>query len=394
MRWWNTPYRHLMSGVSSFIPFIVAGGVLISFAFLFDSANASTPTFGTTNPVSAWLLDLGAKIIGLMLPILAGYIAYSIADKPGLLVGMAGGLVALAGGSGFIGAIIAGFAGGYLTVFLRWLTKKLPRSFEGVRVLLVYPIIGAVLIGLAMVPINLLVPPINAALTEFLTNLSTGNAVVLGLVLGAMIAFDMGGPVNKVAYLFAVSTLTTGDGTAVASAPMGMVAAGAFAISGGCALATFMFRRKFSPELRDAGKAAAVMGLTFIGEGAIPFAIAHPTKVIPSIMTGSAVGAGLAALFGITLAAPIGGVFTIPLINNIPLYLLAGAIGTVVAAVMMGLLLKPYQPQPGIEDAVVEEQVLEDMAEVEGAAIAAAGGAAEVADTASSVEPAKDDTQK
>lgn len=360
MKWWNTPYRHLMSGVSSFIPFIVAGGVLISFAFLFDAANASTATFGTTNPVSAWLLDLGGKIIGLMLPILAGYIAYSIADKPGLLVGMAGGLVALAGGSGFIGAIIAGFAGGYLTVLLRWLTKKLPRAFEGVRVLIVYPIVGAVLIGLAMIPVNLLVTPLNAVLTSFLTSLSSGSAVVLGIVLGLMIAFDMGGPVNKVAYLFSVSTLTAADGSTIASAPMGMIAAGAFAISGGCALATFLFRKKFSPELRDAGKAAAIMGLTFIGEGAIPFAIAHPTRVIPSIMTGSAVGAGLAGLFGITLSAPIGGVFTIPLINNIPLYLLAGAIGTAVSAVMMGLLLKPYTPETGIGDMVVEEQERDD----------------------------------
>ncbi|MGN6503021.1 MAG: fructose-specific PTS transporter subunit EIIC, partial [Pseudolysinimonas sp.] len=207
MKWLNTPYRHLMSGVSSFIPFIVAGGMLISFAFLFDAANASTPTFGTTNPVSAWLLDIGGKTIGLMLPILAGYIAYSIADKHGLLVGMVGGLVALSGGSGFVGALIAGFAGGYLTLGLKWLTKKLPRSFEGVRVLIVYPLIGAVLIGLAMIVVNLFVPPINNLMNGFLQSLSGGSAVLLGLVLGAMIAFDMGGPVNKAAYLFSVATL-------------------------------------------------------------------------------------------------------------------------------------------------------------------------------------------
>ena len=386
MKWWNTPYRHLMSGVSSFIPFIVAGGVLISFAFLFDAANASSPTFGTTNPVSAWLLDIGAKVIGLMLPILAGFIAYSIADKPGLLVGMAGGLVALAGGSGFVGALIAGFAGGYLTVGLRWLTKKLPRAFEGVRVLIVYPVIGAVLIGLAMIPVNLLVTPLVDVLNGFLTNLSTGSAIVLGLVLGAMVAVDMGGPINKTAYLFAVATLTAADGATVASAPMGMIGAAAFAISGGCALATFIFRRKFSPELRDAGKAASVMGLTFIAEGAIPFAVAHPKEVIPSIVTGSAVAGGLAGLFGITLTAPIGGIFTIPLVNNIPLYLLAGAIGTTVSAVMMGLLLKPYKPEPGIEDAVVEEQERED---AEAAAVAADASA-----TADTKTGTKDDAKK
>ena len=343
MKWWNTPYRHLMSGVSSFIPFIVAGGILISFAFLFDVANTGQPTFGTGNPVSAWLLDIGGKTIGLMLPILAGFIAYSIADKPGLLVGMVGGLVALAGGSGFVGALIAGFAGGYLVLGLKWLTKKLPRSFEGVRVLIVYPVIGAVLIGLVMIVVNLLVPPINSVLTGFLQSLSGASAVILGLVLGAMIAVDMGGPVNKAAYLFSVATLTTADGATIASAPMGMIGAGAFAISGGCALATFLFRKKFSPELRDAGKAASVMGLTFIAEGAIPFAIAHPKAVLPGIIAGSAVGGGLAGLFGITLTAPIGGVFTIPLINNIPLYLLAGAIGTLVSALIIGVLMKPYQ---------------------------------------------------
>jgi PTS system fructose-specific IIC component len=355
MKWWNAPYRHLMSGVSSFIPFIVAGGVLISFAFLFDAGNASEATFGSTNPVSAWLLGLGGQVIGLMLPILAGYIAYSIADKPGLLVGMAGGLVALAGGSGFVGALIAGFAGGYLTLGLKWLTKKLPRSFEGVRVLIVYPVIGAVLIGLAMIPVNLLVTPLVNVLNGFLTNLSTGSSVVLGLVLGAMIAIDMGGPINKTAYLFSVATLTAADGGTVASGAMGMIGAGAFAISGGCALATFLFRRKFSPELRNAGKAASVMGLTFIAEGAIPFAIAHPKAVIPSIVTGSAVAGGLAGLFGVTLTAPIGGIFTIPLVSNIPLYLLAGAIGTAISAVMMGLLLKPYSEQLKAQDAVLEE---------------------------------------
>jgi PTS system fructose-specific IIC component len=349
---WNAVYRHLMSGVSSFIPFIVAGGMLISFAFLFDAGNASAPTFGSTNPVSAWLLTVGGLAMGLMLPILGGYIAYSIGDKPALLVGMLGGLLAKEGGSGFIGTLVAGFVAGYLVLGLKQLVKKMPRSFEGVKALIIYPVVGGVLIGLAMIPVNAVVTPVSDAMNAFLQNLSTGSSVVLGAVIGAMAAFDMGGPVNKAAYLFSVATLTTADGATVASPAMGMIGAAAFAISGGCALATFMFPRKFSPELRDAGKAATVMGLTFIAEGAIPFVIARPKEVIPSIMTGAAVGGALAGLFGITLTAPIGGVFTIPLVNNIWLYLLSGAIGTLVAAVMMGLFLKPYQV-PVEEDDVV-----------------------------------------
>lgn len=338
----NAVYRHLMSGVSFFIPFIVAGGVLISFAFLFDAGNAGTPTFGTTNPVSAWLLNIGVLAIGMMLPILGGYIAYSIADRPGLLAGVVVGLLARDAGSGFFGTIAGGFLAGYIVLGLKTLTRGLPRSFEGARTLIIYPVLGTALTALGMIAVNAFVTPVNNAMTAFLQNLSTGSAVVLGAVLGAMAAFDMGGPVNKAAYLFCVATLTAPDGSTVASPAMGMIGAAGFTISSSCAVATFLFPRKFSEELRDAGKAAMVMGLSFIAEGAIPFVIAHPKQVLPSIMTGAAVAGGLAGLAGITLTAPIGGIFTIPLVNKIGLYLLVSVIGTFVSAFMIGFMLKPH----------------------------------------------------
>jgi fructose PTS system EIIBC or EIIC component len=338
----NAVYRHLMSGVSYFIPFIVAGGMLISFAFLFDAGNANTPTFGTTNPVSAWLLNVGVLAIGMMLPILAAYIAYSIADRPGLLPGIVVGLLARDAGSGFIGAIAGGFLAGYVVLGLKTLTKGLPRSFDGVRVLIIYPVLGTVAVALGMIVINAFVTPVNTAMNGFLQNLSTGNAVILGAVVGAMAAFDMGGPVNKAAYLFCVATLTAPDGSVIASPAMGMIGAAGFTISSSCAVATFLFPKKFSQELKDAGKAAMVMGLTFIAEGSIPFVIAKPKQVWPSIITGSAVAGALAGLAGITLTAPIGGIFTLPLVNKIGIYLLVSVIGTFVSALMMGFMLKPH----------------------------------------------------
>lgn len=335
-------YVDLMSGVSYFIPFVVAGGVIISLAFLLDAANASAATFGATNPVSAWLLNTGALAMGLMLPILAGYIAFSIADRPGLLPGMMVGLLAREGGSGFLGAIAGGFLAGYVVKLLKNLTKTLPRSFEGARTLIIYPVFGTLLVAFGMIAVNFVVGPINTAMNNFLQNLSTTNSALLGAVIGAMVAFDMGGPVNKAAYLFSVATLTTAAGTTVPSVAMGACAAAGMTISTSCGLATVLFPKKFSQELKDAGKAAWIMGLSFIAEGSIPFVIAHPKAVLPSIMTGSAVAGALAGLFGITITAPIGGIVTIPLTNNIPLYLLFVIIGTFVSALMMGALLKPH----------------------------------------------------
>ena len=345
----STVYQDLMTGVTHFIPFIVAGGVLISFAFLFDVKNASAATFGATNPVSAWLLNIGALAMGLMLPILSGYIAFSIADRPGLLAGMVAGLLAKDGGSGFLGAIAGGFAAGYIIKLLKQVTKGLPRSFEGAKTLIIFPVFGVLLTGLAMIGVNFVVNPIMLVMNNFLQNLSEGSAIVLGAVIGAMVAFDMGGPVNKVAYLFCVASLTSEAGTAVASIPMGAVGCAGMTISTSCALATILFPKKFSEHLKDSGKAALIMGISFIAEGAIPFAIEHPKEVIPSIMTGAAVAGGLAGLFKLTLSAPIGGIFTLPLTSNILLYLLCFIIGTLVSTFMMGALLKNH-----VEEEVVE----------------------------------------
>ncbi len=343
-------YRDVMSGVSHFIPFIVAGGMLISFAFLFDASNAGTATFGATNAFSAWLLNIGGIAMGLMLPILAGYIAFSIADRPGLLAGMLAGMLAKNGGSGFLGAIAGGFAAGYIIKLLKTATKGLPLSFEGAKTLIIFPVLGVLLTGLVMIGVNFVVVPINTVLNSLLQNLNEGSAVVLGAVIGAMLAFDMGGPVNKVAYLFAVASLTGNAGITVPSIAMGAAGCSGMTISTSCFLATILFPKKFSQQLKDSGKAALIMGLSYIGEGAIPFAIEHPKEVIPSIMTGAAVAGGLSGFLKLTLTAPIGGVFTLPLTSNVLLYLLCFVIGTLVSTFMMGTMLKEYVEEENLDE--------------------------------------------
>ena len=333
-------YNDLMSGVSYFIPFVVAGGIIISLAFLFDTANAGQAVFGAGNPLSAWLITTGSNAMGYMLPVLAGYIAFSIADRPGLLPGMMVGLLAKDGGSGFIGAIAGGFIAGYIILGLKKITKGLPRSFEGAKTLIIFPVVGVLLACGAMILVNGVVAPINSAMNSFLQNLSTGNAVLLGAVIGGMVAVDMGGPINKAAYLFSVATLTAADGSSIASITMCSCACAGMAISTSCALATTLFPKKFTQELKDAGKAAWVMGLSFIAEGAIPFVIAHPKQCLPAIVIGAGTSGALSALFGLTITAPIGGVFTIPLVSNILVYLMCFIIGTVVSACIMGFTLK------------------------------------------------------
>lgn len=333
-------YKHLMSGVSYMLPFVVAGGMILSLAFLFDAANAGTATFGTTNPISAWLLPLGNTAFSFMLPIMAGFISFSISNRPGLLPGMVVGALSASGGSGFIGAILGGFITGFIVEYLKKLTKKLPSSFEGTKVLIIYPLLGTLAAGLIMLGINSVVTPINVMLTDFLQNLSGTNIIVLGLLIGGMVAVDMGGPVNKTAYLFSVATLTTADGLSTASAVMACCACAGMTISTSCALATTLFPRKFNKELKEAGKAAYIMGMSFIAEGAIPFVAAKPKAVLPSIVTGAAIAGGLCAAFNVTITAPIGGIFTVPLTSNIPMYLLAFLIGTLVSALMIGFLAK------------------------------------------------------
>ncbi len=347
----NGLYKHIMTGVSYFLPVVVVGGMLIAFAFLFDARNASLPTYGSTNAISAWLITLGSTAMSMMLPVLAAYIGYSIADRPGLVPGLIVGLLARDGGSGFIGALLGGVIAGYIVLYLKKLTAKMPRSFEAAKTLIIFPVIGTLLVGLVMMAINSVCAPLNTGLTNWLNNISTINAVVLAAILGVMIVSDLGGPINKTAYFFAVASLTAADGSAVSSPVMGIIAAAGLTISTGCALATTLFPKKFSPELKEAGKAAYVMGCTFICEGAIPFAIAKPKQVYPAMILGSVVGGCLAALFGITMPAPLGGLFTIPLVNNIPLYLLAMAIGTLVTALTMGLLIREdYKPEEDADE--------------------------------------------
>mgnify|MGYP001424844532 FL=1 len=339
-------YNHVMTGVSYFLPFVVAGGFLLSMAFLFDASNAGTATFGATNAFSAWLLDTGAIAFSIMLPILAAYIAYSIADRPGILPGMVIGMLASREGSGFIGAIIGGLAAGYIILLLKKATAKLPRTFEGAKTLIIYPVIGLALSAAVMIAINAVVQPINVAMTNWLENLSGVNSILLGAVIGGMLAVDMGGPINKTAYIFSVASLTAADGSAIPSVIMAAAACSGMTISTSCALATTLFPKKFNRNLKEAGKAAYVMGASYIAEGAIPFVIAKPKQILPSIITGAAVAGALASLFKITITAPIGGIFTIPLTNNIPLYLLSFAVGTLVSTGMIGLLVKDEVEEP------------------------------------------------
>lgn len=333
-------YENLMTGVSYFLPFVVGGGILVALAFILDVANANTATFGSSTALTAWFLQVGGIAMGLMFPIMAGYIAYSIADKPALLVGIVSGTLARDGGSGFLGAIVAGFVSGYIILFLKNLTKKFPRSLEGIKTLLIFPIIGLLLGALAMQGVNAVVSPINVGLNGFLQGLSGTSSIIIGAVIGIMLTLDLGGPINKTAYLFSVSTLTAADGLATASVIMASCGASAMVVSSACAVSATLFPKKFSPQLRAAKTSAYIMGLAFFVEGAIPYVIAKPKQILPSLAVGAAITGGLVGMFGVTLAAPIGGVSTLPLVSNIPLYLLSFVIGTAVAVGLIYLFTR------------------------------------------------------
>lgn len=333
-------YKHVMSGVSFMLPFVVAGGVILSFAFLTDMANATEATFGASNPISAWLNATGGLAMSFMLPIMAGYISYSIANRPGLLPGIMVGSLSSSGGSGFIGAILAGLIVGFIMKWLKKVCAKLPAAFEGAKTLIIYPIGGTLIAGLLMIVINSIVAPINLAMMGFLENMSGTNIILLGALIGGMVAVDMGGPINKTAYLFSVATLTAANGAAQASVVMACCGAAGMTISTSCAVASTLFPKKFSKELREAGKAAYIMGMSFIAEGAIPFVAAKPKAVLPAIVIGAATAGALTGAFGVKLSAPIGGLFTLPLTSNILLYLLAFAIGTAVSVLIMYVLMK------------------------------------------------------
>ncbi|MBO1002741.1 PTS fructose transporter subunit IIABC [Pseudogracilibacillus auburnensis] len=330
-------YKHLMNGVSNMLPFVVGGGILIALGFLFG-IESHIPGGPDYNRFAEALHTIGGgNAFGLMIPVLAGFIAMSIADRPGLAPGMVGGFMAAQSDAGFIGGMIAGFLAGYIVVFLKSLLKNMPQSLEGIKTILIYPVLSIFFTGMIMFfivqkPVGMF----NTALSGWLSGMGTSNAIILGVILGGMMAVDMGGPINKAAYTFGIAMIADGILT-----PHAAIMAGGMVPPLGIALATTLFKRKFTKQERDAGKTNYIMGASFITEGAIPFAAADPARVIPSIIVGSAVAGGLSMLFNIGLPAPHGGIFVIPIIEGNPfLYLLAIIIGTVITAIMLGLLKK------------------------------------------------------
>ena len=330
-------YKHLMSGVSNMLPFVVGGGILIAFSFMFG-INASNPNDPSYNYFAKLLNDIGGgNAFFLMVPVMAGFIGMSIADRPGFAPAMVGGLISLNSGGGFLGGLIGGFLGGYITLLLKKVFNKLPESLDGIKPVLLYPLFGIFITGAIMY--LFIVNPIaaiNTGISNFLKNLGTGNLILLGALLGAMMSTDMGGPINKAAFTFGIAMIASGQ-----YAPHAAVMAGGIVPPLGIALATTIFRNKFSADERDAGKTCYVMGLSFITEGAIPFAASDPIRVIPSCMIGAAISGALSMAFHIELRAPHGGIFVLPIVNNPVMYLLAIVIGSVVTAVLLGFIKKP-----------------------------------------------------
>lgn len=337
-------YKHLMNGVSHMLPFVVGGGILIAIAFLIDGFSVdlnSLPAdqranFGTITQGAALFKGIGGTAFGFMLPILAGFIAMSIADRPGLAVGFVGGSIAANGTSGFLGALVAGFVAGYIVNLLKKIFSKLPESLDGVKPVLLYPLLGIFLVGIIMQFV--VEPPIgalNIAINNGLNGLNGASTVVLGVLLGGMMAIDMGGPVNKAAYVFGTASIAAGNYNIMAAVMIGgMVPPIAIA------LATIFFKNKFTAEERKAGPTNFIMGLSFITEGAIPFAASDPLHVLPACAVGSAVAGGLSMAFGCTLMAPHGGIFVVPTIGNPLMYLVALVIGSFIACGLLGLLKK------------------------------------------------------
>lgn len=337
-------YKHLMNGVSHMLPFVVGGGILIAIAFLIDGFSVdlnSLPAdqranFGTITQAAALFKGIGGTAFGFMLPILAGFIAMSIADRPGLAVGFVGGSIAANGTSGFLGALVAGFVAGYIVLLLKKVFSKLPESLDGMKPVLLYPLLGIFLVGVIMQFV--VEPPIgalNTAINNGLNGLNGASAVVLGILLGGMMSVDMGGPVNKAAYVFGSASIAAGNYNIMAAVMIGgMVPPIAIA------LATIFFKNKFTAEERKAGPTNFIMGLSFITEGAIPFAASDPLHVLPACVVGSAVAGGLSMAFGCTLMAPHGGIFVVPTIGNPLMYLVALVIGSFIACGLLGLLKK------------------------------------------------------
>lgn len=339
-------YKHLMNGVSHMLPFVVGGGILIALAFLIDGLSydinalsaAERANFGCLTPLSSLLKgQIGGLAFSFMLPVLAGFIAMSIADRPGLAVGIVGGAIAANGTSGFLGALTAGFIAGYLVELIKKVSDKvIPASLDGIKPVLIYPLLGILGIGLIMIyAIEPVVGAINTGLNSFLSSLSGANVILLGMLVAGMMAVDMGGPFNKAAYVFGVASIASGNYNIMAAVMIGgMVPPCAIALS------TLLFKDKFTESERKSGPTNFIMGLAFITEGAIPFAAADPLHVIPSCVIGSAVSGGLSMLFNCTLMAPHGGIFVFPVVGNPVLYLVSLIVGTVAAAIILGLSKK------------------------------------------------------
>ena len=343
----HTIYKHLMNGVSHMLPFVVGGGILIAIAFLIDGlcidlnalSAAERANFGTITPIAATFKTIGGVAFGFMLPILAGFIAMSIADRPGLVAGFVGGAIAANGTSGFLGALAAGFLAGFIVNLIKKVCEKLPDSLEGIKPVLLYPVFGVLLMGLSMTfIIEPIVGVINTGLNNGLGSLSGMNAVLLGAILGGMMSIDMGGPFNKAAYVFGTASIAAGNYSIMAAVMVGgMVAPCAIA------LATLLFKNKFTVEERKSGPTNFVMGLSFITEGAIPFAASDPLHVLPACIVGSALAGALSMAFNCTLMAPHGGIFVFPVVGNPIMYVVALVAGTIVGAILLGILKKTVE---------------------------------------------------
>ena len=337
-------YTQLMNGVSHMLPFVVGGGILIAIAFLIDGLNVDInalpadqrSNFGTITPIAAMFKNIGGVAFGLMLPVLAGFIGMAIGDRPALALGFVGGMMAANGTSGFLGALVAGFAAGYIILGLRKACEKLPEALEKIAPVLIYPVVGILVMGLLMLfVVEPIMGGINTALNNGLTSMGSSSKIVLGLILGGMMAIDMGGPFNKAAYVFGSAAIAAGNYDIMAAVMVGgMVPPCAIA------LATLLFKDKFTKEERESGPTNFIMGLAFITEGAIPFAAADPLHVLPACIVGSGLAGAMSMAFGCTLMAPHGGIFVVPVMGNAVMYLVALVVGTVVSAVLLGLLKK------------------------------------------------------
>lgn len=342
-------YKHLMNGVSHMLPFVIGGGILIALAFLFDDYAINPANFGKNTPLAAYLKTIGEQAFGMMLPVLAGFIAMSIGDRPGLAVGFVGGLVAKMGATfanpaggdvnaGFLGALFAGFVGGYIIVLLRKLFSRLPKTLEGIKPVLLYPVLGILLVGVATTFINPYVGMINDGLSSGLQGMGSTSKVMLGIVVGGMMSVDMGGPVNKAAYVFGTAQLAEGNFSVMAA-----VMAGGMVPPLVIALCTTFFKNRFTQKDRQSGLVNYIMGLSFISEGAIPFAAADPLRVIPACIAGSAIAGGLSMFLDSTLRAPHGGIFVLPTIGNPLGFLAAVFIGSAAGCIILAALKKPLK---------------------------------------------------